>query len=152
MSSSSVLSAFNSIFEQNEKLLKRSGKTKESGAASSHDLHLAVVVLLVDLASTDSNFDSREYLTICVGMQRLFGITQPEVTKLISQANQIIASMRGVDRFATLLKEQVDGETRKQIMEVIQNVISADGVEDDFEIYLKHKFRFLLGLEEPRSS
>ncbi|MFM1848226.1 MAG: hypothetical protein RL417_1700 [Pseudomonadota bacterium] len=146
--SSSVLNAFNSIFEENEKLLRRQQKKDKLGAIEKNDLHLAVVVLLVDLASTDSNFDSREFLTICVGMQRLFGISQPQVTKLISQANQIIASMRGVDRFATLLKEQVDEETRKQIMEIIHNVIAADGHEDDFEIYLKHKFKFLLGLEE----
>lgn len=147
--SGTVLNAFSSIFEQSEQLFRRQQQGKLKTVPST-ELHLAVVVILVDLASTDSNFDSREYMTICVGMQRLFGISQATVTKLIAQANQVLASMRGVDRFATLLKEQIDIEKRQQIMQVIDNVIAADGREDDFEIYLKHKFAFLLGLEEPK--
>lgn len=148
--SGTVLNAFSSIFEQSEQLLRRQQQQGKLKTIPNNDLHLAVVVILVDLASTDSNFDSREYMTICVGMQRLFGISQAAVTKLISQANQVLASMRGVDRFATLLKEHIDIEKRQQIMQVIDNVIAADGREDDFEIYLKHKFAFLLGLEEPK--
>ncbi len=149
--SGTVLNAFNSIFEQSEQLLRKQQRQGKLQTVPNNDIHLAAVVILVDLASTDSNFDSREYMTICVGMQRLFGISQTAVSKLISQANQILASMRGVDRFATLLKEQIDVEKRKQIMQVIDNVIAADGHEDDFEIYLKHKFKFLLGLEEPKA-
>lgn len=149
--SGTVLNAFSSIFEQSEQLLRKQQRQGKLQRVPNNDIHLAAVVILVDLASTDSNFDSREYMTICVGMQRLFGISQTAVTKLISQANQILASMRGVDRFATLLKDQIDVEKRKQIMQVIDNVIAADGREDDFEIYLKHKFTFLLGLEEPKA-
>jgi uncharacterized tellurite resistance protein B-like protein len=145
---SAVFNAFHGIFEQNRKLLKDStGKTKLPKVAN-RELELAVVVILVDLASADSNFDSREFMTICIGMQRLFGVTQPEVMKLIAQANQVLASLRGVDRFANLLREEVPIEKRKQIMEVVQNVIAADGREDDFEIYLRHKFHHLLGLNE----
>lgn len=146
-----ILNAFNSIFEQNGELLKASNRADKLKTVTNNDLHLAVVVILVDLASTDSNFDSREYMTICVGMQRLFGISQSAVSALISQANQILTTMRGVDRFATLLKEQIDIEKRKQIMQVIDNVIAADGHTDDFEIYLKHKFGSLLGLDEKTS-
>lgn len=150
--SSSILHAFNTIFEENEKLLRKQDKKASHGKVAQNELHLAVVVLLVDLASTDSHFDSREFLTICVGMQRLFEISQPEVLNLISQAKKIIASMRGVDRFATLLKEQIDEAKRREIMHIIDNVIAADGRQDDFEIYLKHKFEFLLGLEKVKSS
>jgi len=145
---SAVFNAFHGIFEQNRKIIKESaGKPKLSKVAS-HELELAVVVILVDLASVDSNFDSREFMTICIGMQRLFGVTQPEVLKLIAQANQVLASLRGVDKFAILLRDEVPIEKRKQIMEVVNNVISADGREDDFEIYLRHKFHDLLGLNE----
>jgi len=145
---SAVFNAFNQIFEQNRQLLKQGSGQSKLKKVPTRDLELAVVVILVDLASADSHFDSREFMTICIGMQRLFGISQPEVTALIAQANQVLAGMRGVDKFANLLKEQVDLEKRRQIMEVINNVIAADGREDDFEIYLKHRFHALLGLDE----
>lgn len=145
---SAIFNAFNQIFEQNRQLLKQSSHKPNLNKVPNRDIELAVIVILVDLASSDSNFDSREFMTICIGMQRLFGISQSDVTKLISQANQILAGMRGVDKFATLLKETLDEEKREQVLEVIKNVIAADGKVDDMEVYLQHKFQSLLGLDK----
>lgn len=143
---SAVFTAFHGIFEQNRKILHDSSAPRHFDKVAHRELELAVVVILVDLATADAHFDSREFMTICVGMQRLFGLPKPEVMKLIGQANQVLASFRGIDQFAQLIRREIPLEKRQQILDVINEVIAADGREDDFEIYLRHKFIDLLGL------
>ena len=103
-------------------------------------------MLLVELAGSDQNFDAREYNVISNGLRRIFGTTKDEVAALINQATLNLAHLRGTGRFATLLKDNMTLEERQVVMEVIEEVIAADGVEDGFETYLRHKFSDLLGV------
>jgi len=127
--------------DQGKKKFKR-GKA----GPDKRELELAVTVLLVDLASCDQNFDPQEYHVIINGLMRIFGTSKDEVSKLINQANLALANLRGVGRFAKLLKDNLDIDTKNTIMEVIEDIIMADGEEDGFETYLRHKFADLLGI------
>ena len=111
------------------------------------DIQLAVTVLLVDLASCDQDFDQQEYLVIVEGMRRIFGTCAADVKAMVNQAQVALANLRGVDRFANLLKDNLNLAERKKVMEIIEDVIHADGVEDGFETYLRHKFADLLDLQ-----
>lgn len=139
------------IFHNNDRILQSqmpSRKNRQS-RISKRELELALSVLLVDLAGCDQTFDVQEYNLIQTGMRRVFGTTKTEVTALINQANQTLKNLRGTSRFAAMLKENLEPQERKIIMEVIEDVISADGTEDGFETYLRHKFADLLGVELP---
>jgi uncharacterized tellurite resistance protein B-like protein len=140
-------SAVQDIFQNNEKLLPKEHRSnKLSAKTPKKDLELAMTVLLVDLAACDQHFDIQEYNIIQNGLRRVFGTSKAEVTALINQANQTLKNLRGSGRFASMLKENLDQTQRAAVMEVIEDVISADGVEDGFEIYLRHKFADLLGI------
>lgn len=110
------------------------------------ELELALAVLLVDLASCDQQFDADEYRTIAAGMQRVFGTAPNDVRKLVSQARLVLANLRGTSAFADLLREQLSVEERQAIMAVVDEVVAADGREDGFETYLRHKIGDLLGV------
>jgi uncharacterized tellurite resistance protein B-like protein len=110
------------------------------------ELEFALTVLLVDLASCDQNFDMREYTLIQNGLKRVFGTTKDEVSALVNEANNTLKNLRGSSRFAVQLKDQLGLDQRIAIMEVVNDVIGADGVEDGFETYLKHKFTELLDI------
>lgn len=139
--------AVQNIFNNNDKLLERQGAGKQNRpSVPKKDMELALTVLLVDLAGCDQNFDMQEYNIIQTGLRRVFGTTKSEVTALINQANLTLKNLRGSGRFASLLKDSLDQAQREVIMEVIEDVISADGVEDGFETYLRHKFADLLGV------
>lgn len=145
-------SAVQDIFSNNDRLIQkevRSGKNRP--IIAKHDLELALTVLLVDLAGCDQRFDIQEYNVIQNGLRRVFGTSKTEVTALINQANQTLKNLRGSGRFASTLKESLDANQRQTIMEVIEDVISADGVEDGFETYLRHKFADLLGVPVPET-
>lgn len=112
------------------------------------DLELAVTVLLVDLASVDQNFDQAEYNIIIHGLMRMFGTAKHQGSALINQAQNVLRSMRGVKRFGEQIKENLSQSERQSVMEIIDDIIKADGVVDDYEIFLRHKFQKLLGLDE----
>ena len=142
-------SAVQDIFLNNDRILERQMPARRGNKAAlpKKDLELALSVLLVELAGSDQTFDVQEYNIIQNGMRRVFGTTKAEVTALINQANQTLKNLRGTSRFGNLLKENLDPQQRLVIMEVIEDVIAADGVEDGFETYLRHKFADLLGVE-----
>lgn len=141
--------AIDEIFDRHNRTLDIPGgiATRVPKGIQKQELELAVAVLLVDLARADQNFDRREYNTICVGLKRLFGTSPQEVTALIHKATLALSGLRGVNKFGDLLRESLKPEERAKIMEIIDEVIKADGTEDGFETYLRAKFADLLAIE-----
>lgn len=106
---------------------------------SKDDLVLAVAVIMVDVASSDENFDPSEYEVISRGLRRLFGTDEEEVQKLVNQSTQILASLRGTSRYAEQLRENLSVADRKAVFSAIQELIEADGREDPFEVYMRSR-------------
>lgn len=143
--------AINNIFTNHNSVIDRGAQhfAKGKSKLQKRELEFALTVLLVDLASCDQNFEMREYTIIQNGLKRVFGTSKDEVSALINQANNTLKNLRGSSRFAIQLKEQLTLDQRLAIMDVVNDVISADGVEDGFETYLKHKFSDLLDIPPP---
>lgn len=140
--------AIENIFAKHNKIFEKELRTqKEKRKMPKRDLELALTVLLVELASCDQNFDMPEYNIIAGGLKRLFGTTKEEVTTLVNQANLVLSNLRGTSKFGSTLKENLTQDERNVVMEVINDVISADGREDGYETYLRQKFAGFLGVE-----
>ncbi|RMD86622.1 MAG: hypothetical protein D6808_02930 [Candidatus Dadabacteria bacterium] len=123
-------------------------KSKISSSVPVQDLEFAAAVLLVDLASIDQNFDMVEYQAIVNGLNRIFGTTHEEVQEMVNRANRVLKQLRGTSRFGELLRKNLPETERKAIMDLINEVIMADGKEDGYEIYLREKFKEMLGLSK----
>lgn len=143
----SVPHSIEQIFAQHQKALnnfQRQHKGKKR--ATKQQLELALTILLVELASADQNFDTDEYNRIVSGLKRIFGTDRTTVSSLISQANQALANLRGSSQYGELLKENLSLEQRQAVLEVVEEVIYADGHVDGFELYVRNKIAGLLGL------
>lgn len=141
--------AIQNLFTNHNSVINR-GMSHFSGGskkAQKRELEFALTVLLVDLASCDQNFEMREYTIIQNGLKRVFGTTKDQVSALINEANTTLKNMRGSSRFASQLKDSLSMDQRLAIMEIVDEVIKADGVEDGFETYLRQKFAELLCVE-----
>lgn len=148
--SSIIGNTIESIFSNNNKLLdKQSTKLKKKGnkGPDRKELELALAVLLVDLAGCDQNFEPQEYNVIINGLRRIFGTSKAEVAALVQQANLVLANLRGTKKFGDLLSTNLGEEEKKAVMEIIEEVIQADGKEDGFETYLRHKLAGILGIK-----
>ncbi len=137
--------AISGIFANHNRNVQRSAPwLKSNTGVKPRDIELAVSVLLVELGSCDQSFEQREYSTIVAGMQRIFGTKIEDIKKLVHEAKLAIANMRGTDKFVELLRDNLQPEQRKLILDLIDEVIRADGVEDDYEIFLRARFTRML--------
>ena len=140
--------ALEQIMAQNERVLAESKALKAKRNIPGQDLEIALTVLLVDLATCDENFDQNEYQVISKGLSQMFGTSKKEVQALVNQAKLTISNLRGVNHFASLLKESLSEEDKKIVLSLIDEMIDADHQEDGFETYLRAKFVDLIGLKE----
>ncbi|WKZ57968.1 MAG: TerB family tellurite resistance protein [Bdellovibrionota bacterium] len=115
---------------------------------SRDEIELAVTVVMVDIANSDQNFCTNEYVMIQNGLRRLFGTDKTKVPKLVQEAKQIIANMRGATSFRETLRDGLDIQQKLAVVECINELIDADGAQDGFEIYLKQRLRAALGLPD----
>jgi uncharacterized tellurite resistance protein B-like protein len=110
-------------------------------------IELAVVVLLVELASSDDGFEQKEYNIILQSMTRVFNTNRDTTQRYINQALTILQNLRGTSEYATLLKDHLTSVELNMVGQCIDDVMNADGVQDGFEIYHRRRIRDLLGLE-----
>ena len=143
-----VVNTLNELFANNHEAKQKRESFRKQQGIDPRELEVALAVLLVDLASCDDNFEPQEFTVIQEGLSRLFGTSKEEVSSLVNQAKTILANLRGSTSSAELLHEHLSDEQKEAVLCVIDQVIDADGVEDGFEVYLRHKFRDLLGLPE----
>ncbi|MCB0328125.1 MAG: TerB family tellurite resistance protein [Bdellovibrionales bacterium] len=149
MDSAALKATVQQLLAQQEVAIDKAHKERKryTGNVAKRDIELAVTVLLVDLASSDQDFDPAEYQVIVRGLMRMFGTPKHEVSALVNQAQNVLRNMRGIGRFGATLKDNLSLDERETVMDVIEEVIAADGVEDDYEIFLRQKLKGLLGLD-----
>lgn len=131
---------------------KASAKKLRKRAVPLSELELALAVVLVDLAGCDQTFAPNEYQAISGGLRRLFSTPKERVQALVNQANVALANLRGTSRFTALLRENLDEDEKKAVMESIDDLIDADGGEDGFETYLRNKLSDALGMPKQKAA
>ena len=134
------------IFNKQKQLHTTGGKHNK-GKRNEKELELSLAVLLVDLASCDQDFDPAEYQVISSGLRRMFGTSKMQLPSLVNQAKSALANLRGVSQYASKLKEELDEDEKKAVIDIIEDLIMADGKEDGYETYMRAKFMDLLGVE-----
>jgi uncharacterized tellurite resistance protein B-like protein len=114
------------------------------------DIQLATAMILVEVASSDHMIDRFEKSVIHNGLKAIFRISDESAVGLLAKARSALGSMRSTSEEASMLKEHLDGSTKRAIANTIDTLIRCNGVVDSVEVYLRHRFRTLLGLpDEP---
>lgn len=120
------------------------------GGVKQFDIQLATAMILVEIASSDHMIDRFELSVIHSGLKAIFRISDESASGLLAKARSALASMRSSSAEASMLKEHLDIATKRAIANTIDTLIRCNGVVDSMEVYLRHRFRTLLGLpDEP---
>lgn len=105
----------------------------KGGKATPFDLHVAVVVLLVEMAGSDHEIDPNEAEAICSSVSEQFQMEEDEVPELV----QIAISSRNeegkIDNFVGLINEAFNDSQKQKLLAMVWKVVLADGVVDKFE-------------------
>ena len=130
-------------------LISRMQSLKTDGPLrSKEEIALAAAVVLLEIASSDHVVDKFERTVIHNGLKGLFKLSDEAATGLMSRAKAQLSSMRGSSASAEILRDSLDSATKRAIAQVIDNLIRCNGVVDGMEIYLRKRFRTILGIPE----
>ena len=139
------------MIEHIRRLVLGSNETKTLEASAIPDGDVAAAALLVETASIDGDFDLAERQTIAALLATKFDVESEEINALISEA--VARVDKSVDHygFARKVKQTYDHDARVDLIEMLWQVVYADGVVDSFESNLMRRLTGLLDVSDRES-
>ena len=114
------------------------------------DIPLATAIVLLEVASSDHIVDKFEKSVIHNGLKSIFRISDQAAANLLIQAKTALGNMRSSSAEASMLRDMLDAGSKRAVANLIDSLIRCNGVVDTMEVYLRQRFRALLGLpDEP---
>jgi uncharacterized tellurite resistance protein B-like protein len=104
----------------------------------------AAAALLIESAVLDGEFDAAERETIAALLGERFALPAAEVASLIEEGEVAVADSVELYSITRTLKDGLDPEERLELMEMLWQVVYADGVVHDYEANLVRRVAGLL--------
>jgi uncharacterized tellurite resistance protein B-like protein len=101
-----------------------------------HELHLAAGALLIEAASLDGHFDAQERATIGRILKDRFSLTAAEVEELMAAAEEKVRESTQLFEFTRVIGRHFSAEERIELIEMLCEVVYADGTLHDYEASL----------------
>jgi uncharacterized tellurite resistance protein B-like protein len=123
----------------------------DSGASRVKDLRgeelrVAAGALLINAGSIDGRFDPDEKRKVKDLLRRRFDLEPKELRQLFDEAAAEERDAVDLYRFTSVLCRELDQDGRKRIVEMLWEVVMADGVVDEFETNLVWRVAELIGV------
>lgn len=113
-------------------------------ARAADELQLAAVALLVEAACADGAFDAAERQCIRALIESRFGLNPREADALLEEASQVVENSVQILRFTRAIKDRYSYAERVALIEMLWDVVYADGVSDALEAQLMRRIGGLL--------
>ena len=117
-----------------------------AGNLREEELRLASGALLITAGTIDGNFDADEKRKVKALLQSRFELEPKEVRQLFDDASARERDAVDLYRFTSVLCRELDQDGRKRIVEMLWEVVMADGVVDEFESNLVWRVAELIGV------
>jgi uncharacterized tellurite resistance protein B-like protein len=108
------------------------------------ELRHAAAVILVEAALVDGFASDEELAEVRLLIERRFDLTSDQAANLVDQARAIAESATDYEHFTRVLKNQFDADERIGMMQMLWQVLLADGVLDAYEDSLARRIAALL--------
>lgn len=122
----------------------RGGSAAEATGAAPDDLHLAAAILLIEAAHLDGEFDATEQKTVRRVLAEKFKLTADETTSLIEVAESRHQHAVEISTFTRAIKEGYPSERRVEVIEMLWEVVLADGELHAYEANLLRRIGGLI--------
>ncbi len=116
----------------------------EGGHHTIDEFHLAAAALLVHAASIDANFDDAERGKILDYARNRLNLTEEEAETLLRAAEQAVDESVQLLGFTRAIKDNFSYEERVELIEMLWEVVHADGKVDEFESQLMRRIGGLI--------
>ncbi|MDX1580446.1 MAG: TerB family tellurite resistance protein [Alphaproteobacteria bacterium] len=112
--------------------------------AGPEDTHLAAAVLMVEAAALDGEFDDDERERIIHILERHFELSAEDADELVEMAVEEQHHAGHLHRFTQRIKDAYSEEERTHLIELLWEVVYADGELHDYEANLLRRVAGLI--------
>lgn len=115
-----------------------------SGAPGHDELEVAAAALLVEAALMDGRFGANERADVNALLRTRFGLDARDADLLILEAEKAVAETNQLYAFTRIVKDRYGPADRLRMIEMLWEVVYADGKLHDFEANLVRRVAGLL--------
>lgn len=126
----------------NNMALDRAAKSE----TAEHNIQVATCALLIEMASIDSEFDSQEKSRIVQYFRDEYGLPEARIDELFALAQNELDTRIDLWGLTNLINQHYDNSQKIKVIEIVWEVIYADGKLSAHEDYLIHKLYKMLNL------
>ena len=124
------------------------GSANGARQAEAETPQLAAAALLVEAACMDGEFDGDEREAICAALGAHFGLSEAEAGTLIGEAESAHHEATDLHRFTRTINDRYDHAERLAVMEMLWQVVYADGRLHAYEANLIRRVGGLLHITD----
>ena len=122
------------------------GRTEDGNGFAEDDYRLATAALLIHVANVDGKVDASERLRLREIIEQRFGLDAAATTRLLERAERSDKEAVDFFHFTNVLKRSLDDDGRHKIIEMMWDVVFADGEVTEFEENVVWRIAELLGV------
>jgi uncharacterized tellurite resistance protein B-like protein len=121
---------------------------KHPSQFAENDYRLAAVALLVHAAAIDGDMSQSERAKLHAVVKRRFNLDEAATDELIEKATQAENEAVDLYHFTSLINRTLDEEGRARVIEMMWEIVYADGRRDELEDNLLWRAADLLGVSQ----
>lgn len=126
--------------------LFQSSEPQSSVFDQEHALHVATATLLVEVCRADFVEQQSELDRMRQLLAQQFSLNETDLDELMIQARESSDKLVSIQHITRLLNEQFDASMKVRVVEMMWQVVYADGVKDHYEEHLIRQVSELLYL------
>ena len=130
------------------KILLRGAEPSDTAQGEPDASKLAAAALLVEAACMDGHFDGDERDAVCAALGAHFGLSESEADTLIEEAEAAHHEATDLHRFTRTINDRYDHGDRLAVMEMLWEVVYADGRLHAYEANLIRRVGGLLHITD----
>ncbi len=124
------------------------GEEPSPPATGADRYQLAAAALLVTAGAMDDVFDDAERARVRILLHERFGLDDDQVEALLAEAETTSRESVDLFHFTSAIKQGFEPDERVGILEMVWEVVYADGKLDDLEASLMRRLAGLLGVTD----
>ena len=124
--------------------LFRSSEPQSSAFDQEHALHVATATLLVEVCRADFVEQQSELDRMRQLLAQQFSLNETDLDELMIQARESSDKLVSIQHITRLLNEQFDASMKVRVVEMMWQVVYADGIKDHYEEHLIRQVSELL--------
>lgn len=118
--------------------------SEDKQANDEHTLRVSTAALLIEVSRADFEQDASELAHMRQLLAQQFSLDDGELDELMDQAHQEVDELVSLQHITRLLNEQFDQPMKARVIEMMWQVVFADGVKNHYEEHLIRQVAELL--------